>query len=140
MQHRTHVLMITRDNVIRNLLEQVFIIRDVQIVITATASGAEAIAAQWGLDAFSLVIMDTAALGESESEQRHVAHRMLQAWNSANPRLPVIVLATFLQKHDLHGAQTDRVRTLVKPFRVDELVEAIEALDWGKLSPSICHP
>ncbi len=36
MQKPTHVLIITHDDAMRNLLEQVFIIRDVQIVIAVT--------------------------------------------------------------------------------------------------------
>ncbi len=138
MQQPTHVLIITRDDVIRNLLEQVFIIRDIQIVIAATAEGAEAIVDLWGLNAFGLVVIDTAAFGESESDQQHVACRMSEAWTAVNPRLPFIWLVTFLQKQDVQMAQADRVRVLVKPFRVDELVDAIETLYWGKrcLAPS----
>ena len=141
MQRPTHVLIITRDGVMRNLLEQVFIIRDVQIVTAATVQGAEAIINLWGLGAFGLVIIDTEALGDCEVDQQHITGRILQAWTAAHPRLPFIVLGSLFQKHAVHMSRANGVRVLVKPFRLDELIDAIDDVDWGKrcLNPSLPH-
>lgn len=132
----THVLIITRDDAIRNLLEQVFMIRDVQIAVAATAQGAEALVDLWGLNTFGLVIIDTAALGEHESDQKHVACRILAGWTTANPALPFLFLGTILQKHALYTIRADIMRVLVKPFRLDELVDAVDDLYLGKHCPN----
>ena len=134
MQHPTHALIITRDDLIQNLLEQVLLIRDIQIVTVATVQEAEAIVALSGLGVFGLVIIDTAALGENEADQQHESSRVVEAWTAANPSLPFILLGTFLQKHGVHMIRSDRVYVLVKPFRLDELVDAIDQLYRGKRS------
>lgn len=128
MREPTHVLIITHDDVLRNLLEQVFLIRSIQIVIAATVNGAEAIASLWGWGAFGLIIVDTEALGEGELDQQHIACHVLEEWTTATPSLPFIFLGTLLQKHALHLIRADGVRILVRPFRLDELVEVIDDL------------
>jgi DNA-binding NtrC family response regulator len=128
----THVLIITRDETMRNLLEQVFMIRDVQVVIAVTVQGAEASIDLWDVGTFGLVIIDTAALGECESDQKHVACHILENWTATHPTLPFLFLGTILQKHAIHMIRADIVRILVKPFRLDELVDAIDELYLGK--------
>jgi DNA-binding NtrC family response regulator len=128
MQQPTHVLILTHDDAIRNLLEQVFIIRDVQILIAETVQGAEAIINLWGLSMFGLVIIDTAALGEYEMDQKRVACRILEEWTTAHPALPFLFLGTVLQKHAIYPIRADIVRVLVKPFRLDELVDVVDDL------------
>lgn len=140
LQTPAHVLIITRDDVVRNLLEQVFIIRGIPIVIAASAPGAKAIVDLWGLSAFGLVIIDTAALGARESDQQHAVCRMLGEWTVANSRLSFILLGTLFQKHALHRFQAPVVHVLVKPFRLDELVDTIDELYGGKRSPGPSLP
>ncbi len=143
MQQSSHVLIITRDNIIRNLLEQVFIVRDIQIVIAATIHGAKAIIDLWGLRPFGLVIVDIAALGACESDQQLVGYRALEAWTAANARLPFIFLGTFFQKHAVQRIRADAVRVLVKPLHADELIDAIDELYLAKrcLKTSLpCNP
>ncbi len=140
MQKPTHVLIITHDDAIRNLLEQVFIIRDVQIVIAATVQGAEAIVDLWGLGTFGLVIIDTAALGECDLDQNHMACRVLEDWTATNSTLSFLFLGTILQKHAMHMIQAEIVRVLVKPFRLDELVDAVDDLYSAPLCPQALRP
>ena len=128
----THVLIITHDETMRNLLEQIFMIRDVQVVIAATVQAAEASINLGGVGTFGLVLIDIAALGECESDQKNVACRILEDWTATNPTLPFLLLGTFLQKHAIHMIRADIVRALVKPFRLDELVDAIDELYLGK--------
>ena len=137
-----NVLIMTHDDASRNLLEQVFLIRDVQVVVVAaTVQRAEAIIERWGLASFGLVIIDTAALGACDAEQKHVACCIVEDWTAKAPTLPFLVLGTFLQKHEMHTIRADRVRFLVKPFRLDDLVDAVDNLYLGKrrLNASLHH-
>jgi DNA-binding NtrC family response regulator len=140
MQQPTHVFIMTHDDAIRNLLEQVFIIRDVQILIAETVLGAEAIINLWGLPAFGLVIIDTAALGEYESDQKHMACRILEEWTTTHPALPFLFLGTVFQKYALYLMRANIVRVLVKPFRLDELVDVVDNLYPGQPSPNASLP
>jgi DNA-binding NtrC family response regulator len=126
MQQPTHVLILTHEDAIRNLLEQVFIIRDVQILIAETVQGAKAIINLWGLPTFGLVIIDTAALGEYELDQKRLACRILEEWTATYPALPFLFLGTVLQKHAIYLIRADIVRVLVKPFRLDKLVDVVD--------------
>jgi DNA-binding NtrC family response regulator len=140
MQQPTHVLILTHDDAIRNLLEQIFIIRDVQVLIAETVQGAEAIIHQWGLSTFGLVIIDTAALGKYEMEQKRVACRLLEEWTTAHPALPFLFLGTVLQKHAIYPIRADIVRVLVKPFRLDELVNVVDDLYPEQHHPNTSMP
>ena len=131
----THVLIVTSDHATRNLLEQVFMIRDIQIVIAATVQGAEAIIELWGLAEFGLIIIDTAALAERESDQKHVACHILHEWTEAHPSLPFLFLGTLGQKQTILAIRADIVRFLAKPYRLDDLVDAVDDLYLG----SRCH-
>jgi len=140
MQQPTHVLILTHDDAMRNLLEQVFIIRDVQILIAETVQDAEAIMNRWGLPAFGLVIIDTAALGEYELDQKQMACRLLEEWTTAHPALPFLFLGTVLQKHAIYPIRADIVRVLVKPFRLDELVDVVDDFYPEQHYPSASLP
>jgi hypothetical protein len=107
-------------------------IRDVQVVIAATVQAAEASINLEGVGTFGLFLIDIAALGECESDQKNVACRLLKDWTATNPTLPFLFFGTLLQKHGMHMIQAEIVRVLVKPFRLDELVDAIDELYLGK--------
>lgn len=128
MEQPTHVLTITQDDGLRNLLEQIFHIDHVQIVLAATVPAAEAIINLWGFAAFGLIIIDTAALGENETEQKQEVCRLLEEWTARHPSLSFLILGTVLQKHAVHLICADRVRVLVKPFRLEDLVDQVNDL------------
>lgn len=124
-----HVLIMTRDHAIRNLFEQLFMTRDIPFVMAASVQGAEAIIDLWGMQGFGLVIIDTAMLGEGEAEQRDVACRLLKAWTAKWPCLAVLLLGTLWQKHAVQMRRGGRF--LVKPYRLGELVDAVDELYAG---------
>jgi DNA-binding NtrC family response regulator len=128
MEQPTHVLAITKDDGLRNLLEQIFHIDGVKMVLAETVSAAEAIINVWGLAAFGLMIIDTAALGANETEQKQEVCRLLEEWIIQHPELAFLILGTVLQKHAVHLIRADKVGVLVKPFRLEELVEQVNEL------------
>jgi hypothetical protein len=100
----------------------------VQILIAETRQGAEAIISLWGWPRLGLVIIDTAALGEHEWDQKRVACCILEEWTTIHPTLPFLFLGTVLQKHAILLIRADIVRVLVKPLRLDELVDVVDHL------------
>ncbi len=128
MEQPRHVLAITQDDGLRNLLEQIFHIDHVKIVLAATVPAAEAIINLWGLAAFGLMIIDTAALGANEAEQKQEVCRLLEEWTARHPQLSFLILGTVLQKHAVHLIRADTVGVLVKPFRLEDLVSQVNDL------------
>ena len=126
MSTPSHVLIITNDNGLRNLLEQIFIIRGDTTVIVRTIQDAEITTKRWELAMCRLVIIDTDALGMGETEQKHMACRVLEDWTTKYPMLPFLFLGTLLQKYALLTIRADIMQFVVKPFHLDNLVDAIE--------------
>ena len=126
MSTLSYVCIVTHDNGLRNLLEQIFIIRGDPIVIVRTLQDAEIAIERWDSATCRLVIIDTAALGRCETEQKHTACRILEDWTTTYPTLPFVFLGTLLQKYALLAIRADIMRFIVKPFRLDDLIDAIE--------------
>ena len=141
MEQPTHVLTITQDDGLRNLLEQIFHVYDVKIVIALTGQAAEAIVDFWGLPAFGLIVIDTAALGTNDAEQKREVCHLLEEWTHQHPNLAFLILGTLFQKHAVHMIRADTVRVLVKPFRLEELVDRVNDLypAGTKFNPPLPH-
>jgi len=122
------MLILTKDDGLRNLFEQLFMIRGDTIGIVSNLQGAKTTLEQWVPVTCRLVIIDTAALGTSEVEQQHGACRLLEAWTTQYPMLPVLFLGTILQKYPILAIRTHLVQFIVKPCRLDDLVEALDNL------------
>lgn len=122
----SYVLIVTNDNVLRNLLEQVCIVLGDETVMVRTLKDAEAILAHWELTTCKLAIVDTAALDVGEFEQKRATCRLLEDWTTTYPMLPFLFLGTLLQKYALLAIRADIMRFIAKPFCLDVLVEAIE--------------
>ena len=128
------VLVITREHVMRNLLEQIFIIREVPTCIVPTLQEAEAAMKSLGLAGVGLVMVDIAALGGCEDEQLRNVQRVLQAWPAPPTPLPTLLIGTLLQKYTASARPSDHVQFLAKPFHLGELTEAIGKL-YGPTAP-----
>lgn len=122
------MLILTNDNGLRNLFEQLFIIRGDTIVIVRNLQGAKTTLERWAPATCRLVIIDTAALGTSEVEQQHGASCLLEVWSTRYPMMPVLLLGTILQKYPILAIRTHLVQFIVKPCHVDDLVEALDTL------------
>lgn len=128
MQKPQHILVIASDDATRNLLEQFFIIRDTKVVATRTFDDAESIIGQWGLEPFSLAVIDTDAFGRRELEQKSMACHMLREWSMKYPILPVLFLGTADQKRAILKIRADTVQFLVKPLDLEKFSEIINDL------------
>ena len=122
----SYVLILTNNNVLLNLLEQVFIVLGDATVMVSTLKAAEATLEHWALATCKLVIIDTAVLGMEETEQTRVACHLLEDWTTTYAMLPFLFLGTLLQKYALLAIRADIMRFVVKPFSLEELVDAIE--------------
>ncbi|ETX04221.1 MAG: hypothetical protein ETSY2_30065 [Candidatus Entotheonella gemina] len=135
MQKSQHILVIANDDTTRNLLEQFFIIRDIKVVAARTFQHAESIIESWGLALFNLAVIDTAAFGVGELEQKSMVCHMLREWSMKYPMLPVFFLGTPCQKRAILKIRADIVQILVKPFDLDTLIDTINDL-YPNLRPA----
>ena len=116
MEQSTRVLLLTTEPTIQNLVEQVCLIDGHPTVTAATVEDAHALTAQGGRDAFSLSVIDTAALGASDQQQQHMARQLWQDWSDAYPRLPLLFVGTMSPNYDFVAHRTDIGGFLEKPF------------------------
>ncbi len=123
MQNPQHVLVIANDDTTRNLLEQFFIIRDMKVVTARTFEHAESTIEQWGLEPFSLAVIDTEAFGRRELEQKRSACHLLREWSMKHPILPLVFLGTSDQKRAILKIRADTVQVFVKPFDIETFSE-----------------
>ncbi|ETW95838.1 MAG: hypothetical protein ETSY1_28980 [Candidatus Entotheonella factor] len=135
MQKPQHILVIANDDTIRNLLEQFFIIRDIKVATTRTLQQAEHIIDSWGLAPFNLAIIDTAAFGNCESEQKSMACHMLREWSMKYPSVSILFLGNPYQKRAILKIRADIVQCLVKPFNLETLIDTINDL-YPNLRPA----
>lgn len=122
------VLILINEDGLRNLFEQLFMIRGNTIVIVSSLQGANTSLERWAPAICRLFIIDTAALGTYEVEQQYRACRLLEGWRTTHPTLPVLFLGTILQKYPILARRANLVRFIVKPVHLDDLVEAIDHL------------
>jgi hypothetical protein len=126
MSMPSHVLIITKDQRLRNLLEQIFIVRGDRTVTVNTIPGAKTTTEPCEPAMYRLVIVDTAALRMCETEQKHRACRVLEDRSTKCPTLPFLFLGNLLQKYSLLAIRGDMPRFIAKPLHLDDLVGAIE--------------
>jgi DNA-binding NtrC family response regulator len=122
------MLILTKDDGLRNLFEQLFMIRGDTIVIVSNLQGAKTTLERWAPATCRLVIIDTTTLGTSEVEQQRRACRLLEAWSIRYPMLPVLFLGTILQKYPILAIRFHLVQFIVKPCHLDDLVAALDTL------------
>jgi DNA-binding NtrC family response regulator len=64
-----------------------------------------------------------------------MACQLLQDWTAEHSDIPLLFIGTVLQKHAILAIRADTVMFLVKPFQLDEVVDAVRALWPGKKFP-----
>jgi DNA-binding NtrC family response regulator len=125
------VLLLTADQKLRNLIEQLFIIDGVKTLTATTVEEIETLIVQVGLARLVLVIIDTAAFGADEFQQQQRSCRVLRTWTVKYLGLPYLVIGSVLQRASMLSEHTEIVQFLVKPFRLNELVSAVRRL-WSE--------
>jgi DNA-binding NtrC family response regulator len=125
------VLLLTADQKLRNLIEQLFIIDGVKTLTATTVEEIETLIVQVGLARLVLVIIDTAAFGADELQQQQRSGRVLRTWTVKYLGLPYLVIGSVLQRASMLSEHTEIVQFLVKPFRLNELVSAVRRL-WSE--------
>jgi DNA-binding NtrC family response regulator len=128
MQDPGRVFIVSKDQAIRNVLDQVFMINGYTPITAVTVAEAETMQAQRGLGSFALVVIDTDVLGEFEPYQVREAHRLLQDWTTKQPDLRFLFIGTVLQKYALLAAYDTIVPFVTKPLGLDELANTVCAL------------
>jgi DNA-binding NtrC family response regulator len=122
------VLLLTADQKLRNLIEQLFIIDGVKTLTATTVEEIETLIVRVGLAQLVLVIIDTAAFGADEFQQQQRSCRVLRTWTVKYLGLPYLVIGSVLQRASMLSEHTEIVQFLVKPFRLNELVSAVRRL------------
>lgn len=132
MPGQMFVLLLTDDQTLRNLIEQLFIIYGIKTLTAATAEEGETLIVQIGLAGLGLAIIDTAVFGTDELQQQQRSYELLRAWTVKYLGLPCLVVGSILQRASILPEYTDIVQFLVKPFRLDELAGVVRGLWAGK--------
>ena len=94
-------------------------------IVTATVQEAEEARRRLGSEAIGLVITD---VNLSRNLNGQEGYALFRRWTAAYPALPFLLISGAISSRDLLTTPTDGVRFLAKPFDLDELIEAVQAL------------
>ena len=122
------ILIISRNWMIQNMVEQVSITCGCRSIAAASAPEAEAELAQLGYDQFALVVIDANVLGEGGVDLQMAASRLLRTWAGHYPGLSVVFLGTALQKYAILAARLSLAPFVTLPFSPHNLMQAIQPL------------
>jgi CheY-like chemotaxis protein len=125
MQRQPLVLMISHQRTMRHLTERVCRQVGAQTVPATSGQEANAIAAERGLHAFALIVIDTAEPGREHLSQPRMARHLFQEWTAALPLLPFVWIGPVSQKSAVLRIRADIVRYVPTPVSLPALREAI---------------
>jgi len=115
MAQTPQVLLLTQEPSIQNLIEQVCRVDGHATVAASTLQDVYALMAQYGGDAFSLAVVDTAALGMGDAEQR-LGHQLWSDWRTAYPGVPLMLVGAPPPSAAVPTNPSDIGGFLAKPF------------------------
>ena len=119
------VLVVDDDEEVRNLIEDALQIHAYEVVATATAQEAEAARQRLGTADIGLVICD---INLSANAQAQEGYALYQRWTAAEADLPFLLISGDPQTRTLPAIRTGAVYFLPKPFSINDLVVAVQAL------------
>ena len=134
MASSKHVLLVTQELTIQNLVEQVCLIDGYRVVTAATMEDAPTLTTQSVRETFVLAVIDPIALEASNPQEADRACQQWRAWTAATVGLPLIILGARPPSDAFPTACTAPSVFLEKPFEPHVFADMMQTLLIESLS------
>lgn len=122
------VLVVDDDEAVRELVENALQLQGYTTVTAATMQAAEEAKQRLDGTNIGLVICD---IHLTADPQGHEGYALYQRWTASDPSLPFLLMSGDRQAQNLPAIQAGVVRFLPKPFLIEDLLAAVQALIRG---------
>jgi DNA-binding NtrC family response regulator len=119
------VLVVDDDEEVRNLIEDALRMHAYEVVTTATEQEAEEVRQRLGTVDMGLVICDINLTANAQAQE---GYALYQRWTTVAAGLPFLLISGDPQAISLPAIRTGAVRFLPKPFSINDLITAVQAL------------
>jgi DNA-binding NtrC family response regulator len=119
------ILVIDDEEAIRDLVGHALQLQGYIIDAAASVPAAEEARQRLGDANIGLVICD---IHLTTNPQGYEGYALYQRWTTAAPGLPFLLMSGNVQAQNLPAIQAGAVRFLPKPFGIDDLLAAVQAL------------
>ena len=127
MQQPPAVLIVSYKHVMQTLISKICQHAGASTVIIEPVKATDRLVTERELAAFALVVLETDVPWEPQGRRPYMACRLLREWTALVPTLPFVLIGMQVQKHALLMIRADIVRFVAKPFKPNELEDAILA-------------
>ena len=122
MEQTPQVLFLTKEPTIQNLIEQICRIDGHTPAAASTLQDVYAFLMRDGGAAFTLAVVDAAALGMGDAQQR-LAHQLWSDWQAAYPGAPLMLVGAPPPSDGVPANPSDVGGFLDKPFGPNQLAD-----------------
>ena len=119
------ILVVDDDEAVRDFVGNALQLHGYTIMATATVQEAEDARQRLGDAQLGLVICD---IHLTSNPQERAGYTLYQHWTTLVPDLPFLLMSGDRQAQQLPAIRAGVVRFLPKPFRIDDLLSAVQAL------------
>jgi two-component system response regulator MprA len=119
------ILVIDDEKAIRDLVGHALQLQGYAVETVASVQAAEEARQRLGDANIGLVICD---IHLTTNPQGYEGYALYQRWTTPAPGLPFLLMSGNVQAQNLPAIQAGTVRFLPKPFRIEELFAAVQAL------------
>jgi DNA-binding NtrC family response regulator len=116
------ILIVDDEEPVRETLAEVLTMQGYAIITAASVEQAEAARAQAGIDGIQLLITD---VNLSSAVDVRAGYALAQSWRAMHPELPIILISGDPSNEDLPEVREGSLGFLLKPFRMEALIEAV---------------
>jgi DNA-binding NtrC family response regulator len=107
---------------VRETLVEALSIQGYQVIAAASAEEAEDTKTRLGVAGIQLVITDVNLL---PGDRARAGYALALRWGALHPELPIILISGDPRNEDLPEVRDRSLGFLLKPFRLDSLLEAV---------------
>jgi CheY-like chemotaxis protein len=116
------ILVVDDEEPVRETLVEVLSMQGYHVITAASVEQAEETKTQLGVTGIQLVITDVNLLPAAQARE---GYAMAQRWRAMHPELPLILISGDSRNEDLPEVRDGSLGFLLKPFRLDALLEAV---------------
>jgi CheY-like chemotaxis protein len=116
------ILIVDDEEPVRETLVEVLSMQGYGVITAASVEQAEGTKTQLGLEGIQLLITD---VNLSPAAQARAGYALAQRWRAMHPELPIILISGDPSNEDLPEVRNGSLGFLLKPFRLDTLIEAV---------------
>jgi CheY-like chemotaxis protein len=117
------ILIVDDEEPVRETLAEVLTMQGYAIITAASVEQAEAAKTQAGIDGIQLLITD---VNLSPAVEVRAGYALAQSWRAMHSELPIILISGDPSNEDLPEVRDGSLGFLLKPFRMEALLEAVQ--------------